>query len=205
MKTTKKFQILFERSMIQHANKSTATTIDNIISNSIIDNDFESAIIKTVVSDHFPIIFIIELKTTFSPKNHADQTIYKRDFNENSLNLFKLNLFETSWDSLKNIVDPSQLYHKFQKIFSSLYEKYFPLTKVKLKPKRKNSHWISTSNHVLGRSIWDKLPECIFENFEIAQVKRRQFQIFISRVITNGIQMESCKRNQKLFNFFLKL
>ena len=44
------------------------------------------------------------------------------------------------------------------------------------------SNWknyqISTSNHMLGRAIWDKLPKCIFENFEIARVKRGQFQIF---------------------------
>ena len=37
---------------------------------------------------------------------------------------------------------------------------------------------ISTSNHMFGRTIWDKLRECIFENFEIAQVKRGQFQNF---------------------------
>ena len=37
---------------------------------------------------------------------------------------------------------------------------------------------ISTSNDMLGRTILDKLPECIFENFEIARVKQGQFQIF---------------------------
>ena len=37
---------------------------------------------------------------------------------------------------------------------------------------------ISTSNHMSGRAIWDKLPECIFENFEIALVKQGQFQNF---------------------------
>ena len=31
---------------------------------------------------------------------------------------------------------------------------------------------ISTSNRMFGRTIWDKLPECIFENFEIGRVKR---------------------------------
>ena len=31
---------------------------------------------------------------------------------------------------------------------------------------------------MLGREICDKLPECIFENFEIARVKRGQFQNF---------------------------
>ena len=31
---------------------------------------------------------------------------------------------------------------------------------------------------MFGRAIWNKLPECILENFEIARVKRGQFQIF---------------------------
>ena len=31
---------------------------------------------------------------------------------------------------------------------------------------------------MFGRAIWDKLPECIFENFEIAWIKRGQFQTF---------------------------
>ena len=37
---------------------------------------------------------------------------------------------------------------------------------------------ICTGNYMFGRAIWDKLPECIFENFEIAWVKRGQFQNF---------------------------
>ena len=31
---------------------------------------------------------------------------------------------------------------------------------------------------MFGRGIWDKLPECIFENFEIARVKRGKFRNF---------------------------
>ena len=31
---------------------------------------------------------------------------------------------------------------------------------------------------MFGRAIWDKLPESIFENFEIARVKRQNFQNF---------------------------
>ena len=31
---------------------------------------------------------------------------------------------------------------------------------------------------MFGRTIWDNLPECIFESFEIARVKRGQFQNF---------------------------
>ena len=35
------------------------------------------------------------------------------------------------------------------------------------------------------RAIWDKLPECVFANFEIPRVKQGQFQSFskITRVI----------------------
>ena len=29
---------------------------------------------------------------------------------------------------------------------------------------------------MFGRKIWDKLPECIFKNFEITRVKQGQFQ-----------------------------
>ena len=36
---------------------------------------------------------------------------------------------------------------------------------------------ISTINHMFRRAIWDKLPECIFENFEIARVKQGQKSI----------------------------
>ena len=36
---------------------------------------------------------------------------------------------------------------------------------------------ISSSDHMFGRAIWDKLPKYIFENFKIARVKRGQFQI----------------------------
>ena len=38
--------------------------------------------------------------------------------------------------------------------------------------------WISTSNHMFGREIWDKLSKWIFENFQIAQVKCGQLQNF---------------------------
>ena len=44
---------------------------------------------------------------------------------------------------------------------------------------------ISTSNHMFGSAIWDKLPKCIFENSEIARVKRGQFQNFQKSKIFN--------------------
>ena len=38
--------------------------------------------------------------------------------------------------------------------------------------KEEKKHITGTSNHMSVKEIWDKWPECIFENFEIARVKR---------------------------------
>ena len=41
---------------------------------------------------------------------------------------------------------------------------------------------LSSSNHMFGRMIWDRLPGCIFEKFEIAWVKNEDnFKIFKNR------------------------
>ena len=37
---------------------------------------------------------------------------------------------------------------------------------------------ISTSNHMSGRAIWNKLSGFIFENLEVARLKRGNFKIF---------------------------
>ena len=36
--------------------------------------------------------------------------------------------------------------------------------------------FICISNHMFRKAIWNKLPERIFENFEIARMKKGQFQ-----------------------------
>ena len=35
-----------------------------------------------------------------------------------------------------------------------------------------------TSNYMFEKAIWDKLPECIFLNFDIARIKQGQFENF---------------------------
>ena len=58
--------LMFESSMMPtikkptRVTKHTATAIDNIITNCILNTDFKSAIVQTNLSDRFPIIFINE-------------------------------------------------------------------------------------------------------------------------------------------------
>ena len=56
---------------------------------------------------------------------------------------FKQALFETSWDSVKILKQPNEAYNKFLETFTELYEKYFPIRKIKIKPKRTLSTWIT--------------------------------------------------------------
>ena len=60
---------------------------------------------------------------------------------------------------------------------------------------------VSTSNHMLGRAIWDKLPECVFENLEIARLKRVQFQIFQK---SRGWFIPKIARNKHVINTIIK-
>ena len=132
---------MFEFSMIPTINKTTrvtkhtATAINNIITNCIINRDFKSAIVKTDLSDHFPIIFINELTRVPTPTDDMEKYVYKQDFIENAFNCFKQALFETSWNSVKNLKQTNEAYNKFLEIFTKLYEEYFPIRKIKIKPK----------------------------------------------------------------------
>ena len=64
---------------------------------------------------------------------------------------------------------------------------------------------------MFGRAIWDKLPECTFENFEIASVKRGQFQYFQKSrgwFIPHNCPYQTCDywlSDQTNENFLLKL
>ena len=69
---------------------------------------------------------------------------YKRDFTKSAFNRFKQALFETSWDSVKNLKEPNEAYKNFLENFTELYEEYFPIRKIKKRnPKRALSPWIT--------------------------------------------------------------
>ena len=42
-----------------------------------------------------------------------------------------------------------------------------------------NNWIISPRNHIFGRAIWNKLPECIFENFEISNFSKIARMIYL--------------------------
>ena len=75
--------------------KTSATLIDNIITNDITNNSLKKGIIKNDMSDHFPIFFSITLSKKINPKESIK--IRKRDFNDANMASFKDQLRFINW------------------------------------------------------------------------------------------------------------
>ena len=118
--------------------KNTATAIDHIFINSVTTTKFKTGIIKSDISDHFPIFFVAD--DTIHTKETKERFIFRRD---NSVEKFKYKLRTVSWDSITNSSDTNKAYVNFIEIFSSLYDECFPKKKIKLKPQKYNNPWIT--------------------------------------------------------------
>ena len=158
--------LMFEFSMMPTINeptrvtKHTATTIDNIITNCIKNSDYKSAIVKTDLPDHFPIIFINDLMRVPTTTDDMENYVYKWDFTEKTFNCFRQALFETSSDNVKNLKQPIETYNEFLEIFAELYEEYFSILKIKIKLKGALRTWITNG---IAKSF--KRKQKFHENF----------------------------------------
>ena len=70
---------------------------DHIITSSIYSNDFKTVIIRTDISDHFPVIYTFKLRSSMSSENHQrNRYLHKHITNESSKATLKRQLRETS-------------------------------------------------------------------------------------------------------------
>ena len=106
---------MFEFGLVPKINNPTTMTsktisaIDHIITNSIYNNDFKTGILKTDISDHFPIIYPFKLRSCMSSENDPrNRSLYKCVINESSKATFKYRLRETSWDAVKGFDNPNK-------------------------------------------------------------------------------------------------
>ena len=108
--------------------------IDHIISKNL-NKKFESFILTSKISDHFPIFF-----TTFNLKP-ADNIKYLnvRDFSKKNVNNFKNDLSRISWNDVYNLDNVHDSFNNFSQTFNDLYELRFPERKIKF---NKNFHKI---------------------------------------------------------------
>ena len=146
----------------------TISAIDHIITNSIYNNKFKTGIIKTDISDHFPIIYAFKLRSSMSSENHQkDRYLHKRIINESSKATFKRRLRETSWDAVKGLDNLNEPYVKFMETIMQIYDDYFPKTKFKIKSNNKANPWITK-----GIAKSSKRKQKLYEKF----LKNRSIQ-----------------------------
>ena len=144
-KTSDFIDLMFSYSLMPHINKPTrvtersATLIDNIFSNEIV-NDVESmsGILYTDISDHYPIFHIIKSSSPID----APKFIFKRTFSASNVDSFKEELLSAQWAEVTEESDAQRAYSKWHNIFSDLYNKHFPIKKVKLGYKNRKP-WLS--------------------------------------------------------------
>ena len=112
--------------------RKSATCIDHILSNSFIDSEIEAGIFKNDMSGHFPVFCNVKANVS----TNSDKTIiYKRTFNEESVDDFKYLLNHVDWNYIANS-DTNESYNKFLMKFSELYDVAFPETKIEIKNKK---------------------------------------------------------------------
>ena len=126
---------------LRRVTRQTATAIDHAFTNIIMDNiEIKTAIVKTDISDHFPIIFATKNKID---AEITEQYIFKRNISDQSIDKFKQKLRNIDWNNIKILRNVNDAYSKFLEIFLSLYNECFSKIKVKLKTQRQFNPWIT--------------------------------------------------------------
>ena len=103
------FNLVFQNSIFPVINrptrvtKTSVTIIDHILTNAIIDSPLHSGIVKTEISDHFAVFYL--LKSNFEQSN-IKNIIIKRDINEASIEHLKSLFNSIDWDSITQTLLP---------------------------------------------------------------------------------------------------
>ena len=138
--------LMFRFDMISTINKptrstaNTASAIDHIITNLLIDTDFKTRILKKCISDHSFIMLAFQVgQKKMSTK--SEQHINKQTFDETSIESFRLRPLKIKWDNLKTSSDSILAYNEFIGTFTSLYDDCFPRVKIKVKARHRFRPW----------------------------------------------------------------
>ena len=108
--------------------KHTAAAIDYVFTNIIIDNiEIKTAIVKTVISAHFPIISTAKTKID---TEIPEQYIFKCNISDQSIDKFKQKVRNIDWSNINILQNVNDAYSKFLEIFLSLSNECFPKTRI---------------------------------------------------------------------------
>ena len=102
----------------------TASLIDNIFCNNIVDNqDVFTGILYTDISDHFPICYIDKATGIKKPPKCFKKRIYSQE----SLELFSNLLQNNDWSDVLSSDNSQDAFQLFSDCYRDVYDKCFPL------------------------------------------------------------------------------
>ena len=169
--------------------RKTATVIDHIVINSFIDTTIKTGIIKSDISDNFlTCLFILSEKV--SVENEIVY-IYKRVINDETMEASTQNLYESSLNDIESIPNANKAYSIFLEKFRTMYNKHFPLKKIKLKTKDLKSPWITT-----GIKKASKWKQRLYTNFLKNRIPQNETEYLNYKKL-----FESIKRRSKKLHF----
>ena len=159
------FNLAFENGIFSVINRPTgvtwasATAIDHILTNTIMDQDLQNGIIKLDISDHFPIFTILNSKID----NHCPKTkISTQTINEVSVENFKNILSSTDWNYVLGKTIANESYDQFIKRFSLIYDDCFPIKVIELKTTNLLSPWDTKcikKSSKRKQKLYEKVPK----------------------------------------------
>ena len=112
----------------------------NILTTDIFNNSLKKGIIKSDVSNHFPIFFSIRLT---KEKLQEDFIKKKRVFSKRNITTFKEQLSLLHWRHIGFNGTVNEIYDTFLKTLTDIYDANFPIREYILKDKDIKSPWIS--------------------------------------------------------------
>ena len=115
-----------------------ATLIDNVYINDVLNENAVSGILYTDISDHFPVFYIDY--SCIVPSE--PQIIKKRIYSQKNIDAFSKSIERHDWTDVLKSNDPQIAYTCFHNDFHSIYEKCFPLRSFKEGYKTRKS-WLT--------------------------------------------------------------
>ena len=96
---------------LTRSTKNTATAIDHIFINSVTTTKFETGIITSDISDHFPIFLVADYNIHI--KETKEHFMFRCNLSNISVQKFRCKLGTVSWDSITNPSDANKVYYNF--------------------------------------------------------------------------------------------
>ena len=144
----KLFNLVFQNGflpLIQRPTRTTrtsATEIYHILTNRALENKIQSSIIKTDISDYFPILAVLPTNKTCSLDKAK---VIKGDISSENNDTFKFLLENTKWDRILPNNSPGNANETFYFISSNFYDTAFPKKEIEIKTQHLQPPWINRS------------------------------------------------------------